>query len=140
MKKIMMGVGVLVALAWTIWQTHAAGSFDQLTDLDRQAFAKRFEKEIWPLLARGGKDGCIGCHRGGMVTALKLSGVPANDFPYLLREGFFIPGDPGNLHSRIIHKDPKRRMPPDNRTPWTEKEAAALQSFILDLDKKQQKK
>jgi hypothetical protein len=135
-KYIAAGV---VVLGLAAWQASAGGLFDRLNDPDRAVLQARFEKELWPLLQRGGKDGCVGCHRPGQVTALKFSGEVGKDFRMLVKEGFFLPNDPGSLHSRIIDKDAKRRMPPGKRIGWTAQEAELLQAFIVDLDRKQQK-
>jgi hypothetical protein len=104
-----------------------------------QAFEERFVKEVWPLLSRNGKDGCVGCHKGKLVSALHLSGDPAKDFRMLLREGFFLVDDKGSLVGRITDKDVKRRMPLE-RPAWKEDEIAVLRKFTLDLDKKQNNK
>ena len=113
-------------------------SYDKLSADDRQAFQQRFDKEIWPLLERNGKDGCVGCHNGN-GNSLKFTGVATKDFPKLLKDGFFIPGDDGSLLGRIIDKDEKRRMPRGKRDPWTHQEIETLQVFVADLDKKQKK-
>jgi len=56
-------------------------NFDRLSDEDRKVFSQRFEKEIWPLFTRGGKDGCVGCHNAKIVSSLKFIGDPKKDFP-----------------------------------------------------------
>lgn len=112
--------------------------FDRLTDEDRQAFARRFEKEVWPLLTRNGKSGCVGCHSGKVVTALRYSGDPQKDFAMLLKEGFFLYGDDGSLLARVTDPDPERRMPLD-RKPWAESDVEVLRRFTADLHRKQQK-
>jgi hypothetical protein len=111
-------------------------NFDRLSDSDRQLMQQRFEKEIWPLMTRGGKDGCVGCHSGKAVTALRLSGDVSKDFGRLVREGFFIPGDAGSLLERVTDPDKKRRMPLD-RSAWSEAEVKVLRAFVADLDRKQ---
>jgi hypothetical protein len=113
-------------------------SFDHIPDADKPALRKRFETEVWPLLVRGGKDGCVGCHasKGG---SLRLRGTPDRDFDVMLKEGFFLPDDAGSLIGRVGDKDKKRRMPPGPRAPWTEAEIKVLRDFVVDLDKKQQK-
>jgi hypothetical protein len=117
------------------------GNFDFLTDADRQVMQERFVKDIYPMLQKDGKMGCVGCHNGKIVSALKMTGNAEKDFRMLLKEGFFIPGDSGSLHTRIISKDRKRRMPPPGKgETWTDKEAQVLHQFVIDLDKKQQKK
>jgi hypothetical protein len=131
---------LLAAAAWGWGNSDAgqsAGKFDKLSDADRKAFGERFQKEIWPLLARNGKDGCVGCHttnQGG--AALRLKGDPAKDFPSLVGQGFFLKDDPGSVLERIRDKDPKRHMPPGKRPDWSEAEVRVLEAFVNDLDKK----
>ena len=113
-------------------------SFDRIPDTDKPALRKRFETEVWPLLVRGGKDGCVGCHtsKGG---SLRLRGTADRDFDFMLKEGFFLPDDAGSLLGRVADKDKKRRMPPPPRAAWTEAEIKTLRDFVMDLDKKQKK-
>ena len=89
------------------------------------------------MMNRHGKDGCIGCHAGKIVSALRTSGDPVKDFRILLKEGFLLPDDPGSLLSRITSRDSKRRMPPGDRPAWSNDEVATLRDFIRDLDRKQ---
>jgi hypothetical protein len=123
------------------WERLRAGqgpNFDKLNDADRAEFARRFERDVWPLLVRGGKDGCVGCHTTGkIVSSLKMKNDAGKDFRYMLREGFFIKGDPGSLLERMLTKDPKRRMPPDKLPGWTPAELKVLTDFVNDLDQKQ---
>src|SRR4051812_27732007 len=79
--------------------TSAQGQkFDKLADADRVELAQRFKRDVWPLLSRGGKEGCVGCHNGkGIVSSLRFSGDADKDFRVLVRDGFFLPDDPGSL-------------------------------------------
>jgi len=113
----------------------AQESFDRLSPADRKAFGQRFAKEIYPLMQRNGKDGCVGCHSGKLVTALKLSGKAEADFAMLVKEGFFLPDDAGSILGRITDKSKDRRMPLD-RPPWTDKDVELLRRFVDDLAKK----
>jgi hypothetical protein len=114
-------------------------SFDKLSDAGRAAMQKRFEKEIWPMISQEGKDGCLGCHAGkGQVTALRMTGDVAKDFPMFVKEGFFLPDDAGSLLGRLSDKDPTRRMP-KNRPAWTADQLQRLSTFVADLDKLQKK-
>lgn len=154
MKRIVLAaacVGLLLTGLWISRLASAQGqNFDRLSDADRKVFAERFERDVWPLLARGGKDGCVGCHRaGGIVTALRMSGNVDKDFLMLLKEGFFLHPDAGSLLGRVTEKDPERRMPhkyvpgkkqPVPGEPWPEKDMQILRDFVIDLDRKQQKK
>jgi hypothetical protein len=151
-RLLAMGlVGVLLAGLWGGRLASAGGQqFDRLTDADRKVFAERFEQEVWPLLTRGGKDGCVGCHRGGgIVSALRMSGNVDKDFRMLLKEGFFLHPDAGSLLARVTERDEKRRMPHKWAAakkeaipgePWPEKDIQILRNFVVDVDKKQQKK
>ncbi|MBM3995391.1 MAG: hypothetical protein FJ303_14745 [Planctomycetes bacterium] len=116
-------------------------NFDSLADGDRKVLQERFIKEIWPLFLRGEKNGCVGCHNGKIVSALKMSGNPEKDFRMLLKDGFFLKGDAGSMLARIESKDRKRRMPPPGKMdPWTKEEMDILRQFVIDIDKKQAKK
>jgi len=139
--KRSLKLGAMLAAVALVWTTvRAQGpSFDKLSAADRAAFTQRFEKEIWPLMQRGGKRSCVGCHSGGIVSALKLSGNPGKDFPMLLKDGFLIPNDAGSLLSRITDGDPERRMPKDGK-PWDAQDVQTLRTFVAELDQKQQKK
>ena len=148
-RLVAAAVFVVVGLGWSLHLATAGGrSFDKLTDEDRKVFAERFEREVWPLLVRGGKDGCVGCHRGGkIVSALRFSGNVDKDFRMLLREGFFLHPDDGSLLGRLIDKEPKRRMPvkqgPGNNyapaDPWPDTDIQVLRQFVVDLQKKEKK-
>lgn len=137
---------VLAALAlglagafWSLLRAEGQESFDRLSKADREAFGQRFVKEIYPLMQRNGKDGCVGCHSGKLVSALRLTGKVETDFAMLLREGFFLPDDAGSILGRITDKDKDRRMPLGNRPRWSDKEVALLRLFVNDLAKKNQR-
>lgn len=143
-KRLLLSVVCVVSLGATVWawQEPAAprSRFDRLSDEDRAAFSKRFEKEVWPLLSRNDNDGCVGCHnsrqnRGG----LKFTGKPDADFQTLLKKGFLLPKDPGSVLYTVSSKDSRRRMPPGEREAWTAKEVEVLRGFVTDLDQKQKK-
>jgi hypothetical protein len=141
MRKTVFAL-TLAYLAVAALGSRSAGlpEFDRLSDADRKAFQERFVKEIWPLMSRNGKDGCVGCHGSGkLMAALRLSGDPAKDFPYLLKEGFFDHGDRGSLLGRITEENIKRRMPFE-RAPWKGEEIAVLRRFSIDMDAKQKKR
>ena len=134
---IFIGAGLAVAFGGS----GAGANFDFLKDEDRTVLQERFTKEIYPLMKRGDKNGCVGCHNGKIVSALKMSGDAQKDFRMLVKEGFFIPSDAGSLHTRIISKDRKKRMPPPGKgDPWTMEESELLRKFVADVDQKQQKK
>jgi hypothetical protein len=111
-------------------------SFDKLNDADRKLFGDRFQKEIWPLLNDGGKDGCVGCHNGKRVSTLRFRDDPEKDFRMLLKDGYLLKDDAGSLLERVVDKDRKRRMPPINLPPWSEERVRVLRGFVNDLDLK----
>ena len=109
MKRRVAAVSLLGMAALSYWclssATAGGQNFDKLNDADRKVFAERFEREVWPLLVRGGKDGCVGCHRGGkIVSALRFSGNVDKDFLMLLKDGFFLHPDDGSLLARLTDK------------------------------------
>ncbi len=113
-------------------------NFDKLTDADRKILGERFKQQVWPLLVRGGKDGCVGCHSTGkIVSALRFSGNPDKDFRMLLRDGFFLKDDAGSLLGRIEDTNKKRRMPPDKLPRWTDADKKTLSDFVDAVDRKQ---
>lgn len=112
--------------------------FDNLKEADRAAFSVRFEKEIWPLLKRNGRDGCVGCHKQKRGT-LAFSGKADPDFRTLLSMGFLLPDDPGSILHAVSVATGQQRMPPGKRPRWTKKEVELLRRFLEDVDKKQQK-
>ena len=116
-----------------------APKFDKLSDADRKAFGERFEKEIWPLLQRGGKDGCVGCHHAKYQSVPRFAGEPGADFRMLLKEGFLLHNDSGSLYSVVVTRDLKRRMPTGKRPAWNDEDKQVLRRFIEDVDKKQGK-
>lgn len=117
----------------------AQKSFDRLSEKDRAAFAKRFAKEIWPLMKRNGKDGCVGCHRPDHSSSLRLTGEPDADFRMMLREGFFLINDLGGMLHHVSTRDKRLRMPPGDRPPWSSDEIERLRTFLTDLDRRQNK-
>jgi len=139
LPALLLLAGSLAVLAGSHWLRAAQGpNFDRLTDSDRQAFAERFRREVWPLLERGGKNGCVGCHNGKIVSSLRMSGDPESDFRAMLRDGFFLKGDSGSLLARILDTDKKRRMPPPSKgPPWGAPEVKILTDFVNDVHKKQ---
>src|SRR6185312_16302785 len=98
-RATMAGLAVATFLSLVLYAVAVAQppAFDRLAPADREEFAKRFEKEIRPLMQRGGKDGCVGCHNGKGGGALRLRGNADKDFGMLLKEGFFLPDDAGSL-------------------------------------------
>ena len=113
-------------------------SFDKLGEADRTVLGERFKREVWPLLVRGDKDGCVGCHSTAkVVSALRLSGDPDKDFRTMLREGFFLKDDAGSLLARVEDTTEKRRMPPGKRVGWTDAEKKTLSDLVLAIHQKQ---
>lgn len=143
-RLVIAAVAVLFILTW--WLSRRADqaaaaqqNFDQLSDQDRQTLFKRFESAIWPLLKKDGKKGCVGCHTGNIVSALKFSGDARKDFQFLLKEGFFLYDDEGSLLARVTDKSKTRRMPKDAPA-WGDMDIQTLRAFTLEVHKRQQKK
>jgi len=138
---------LLAALLLTTSTTFAvalagADNFDSLKDEDRKAMQERFAKELWPLMTRNDKEGCVGCHAQAKTRGqMRMTGDLEKDFRKLVKEGFFIPNDSGSILAHVASKDGKQRMPPPGKgKAWTKEEIEVLQKFVVDLDKKQQKK
>jgi hypothetical protein len=134
---------MLIVVGSSFAATLAGGgpNFDHLSDVDRKVLQERFVKEIWPLMERGGKNGCVGCHNSKVNSALKMTGNAEKDFRMLVKDGFFIPDDTGSMLTRIDSKTPRKKMPPPGKgDPWTKAETELLQRFVADLNKKQQNK
>ena len=139
--RLLLGVLLLFGGANLAMALAGGANFDFLKDEDRAVLEKRFVKDIYPLMLRGDKQGCVACHNGKIVSSLKMSGNAEKDFRMLVKEGFFIPNDSGSALTRITTKNRKQKMPPPGKgEPWTEKETQLLHDFVMDLDKKQQKK
>src|SRR5690242_18507518 len=90
--RVVLGLVIVsgAALCWPAGraQSDQGVNFDKLSAEDRKVLQERFAQDIWPLMQRGGKDGCVGCHatpKGGQ--ALRLSGKVEKDFPRLLKDG-----------------------------------------------------
>lgn len=97
-------------------------------------WSTRFEKEIWPLLSRNGKDGCVGCHTPRHRSTLRISGGAAEEFEKLLIGGYLLPDDPGALLHAVSTPNPKTHMPPGKRPSWTMDEITVLKRFVTELD------
>ncbi|MGF1583243.1 MAG: hypothetical protein ACFCD0_28315 [Gemmataceae bacterium] len=135
----LLGLGLAVRSQAEAGSEEAGSEFDRLSEADRKTFSKRFQKEIWPLMVREGKDGCVGCHTPHHRSTLRLSGKADLDFRKMLKEGFFLLDDAGSVLHLVRTKNPRTKMPPGNRKPWTKKEIEVLRTFVVDLDKKQGK-
>lgn len=139
----MRAATILAACAtFATWGLVHGENFDRLSDADRAAFAERFEKEVWPMLSKGGKESCIGCHAVGKnnVTTLRFSGDARKDYAKILKEGYLIKGDAGSVLERIKTTRADRKMPPGKRDRVPAEEIQILERFINDMDAKQAKK
>ena len=94
----------------------------------------RFEREVWPLLSRNGRDGCVGCHTSRHRSTLRLKGSADEDFRKLWSDGFLIPDDPGGVLHLVSTRNPKTRMPPGKRPAWNDGEIALLRRFVTELN------
>jgi hypothetical protein len=108
-----------------------------LTDADRAAFAGRFARRIWPMMAEPSDPakGCIACHRDDQsnTSPLVLAGDPSTVFTRLLSDGYFDRGDPSSILSRVAHEDPRDRMPPEPAPPWSKAEVETLRAFVEEM-------
>src|ERR1019366_7680578 len=108
--RILAVMLMVVGSSFAVVLAQGGPNFDHLADADRKVLQERFVKEIWPLLERGGKNGCVGCHNGKINSALKMTGNTEKDFRMLVKDGFFIPDDTGSLLTRIDARNPKKKM------------------------------
>ncbi len=123
---------LLMAAAVLCFTPAAAG--EALNDAELRKWTVRFEKEVWPLLSRNGKDGCSGCHTARHRSTLRMTDSAAQEFGNLLVGGFLLPDDPGALLHVVRTPNPKTHMPPGKRASWTPDEIAVLQRFVTELD------
>lgn len=140
-RSILASLLLLSAAGLAVAFAGGRNNFDRLSEADRKAFQERFRKEIWPLLEKGGANGCVGCHAGGKGgNGLKLFGTADKDFLKLLKEGFFVPDDSGSVLTRIQSTNKKTMMPPPGKgNRWPTADIEVLEKFVADLDKKQQR-
>ena len=95
---------------------------------------QRFRAQIYPFLSRGGADGCVGCHDAATSSDLVFIGDGADDFKMLLGGGYFERESPDGLLSRLLARNPKRRMPKGpNAHPWSEAEINLLSGLVAEL-------
>ena len=140
-RLILAAMMIFVGSTFAVALAQVGPNFDYLNDADRKVMQERFVKELWPLLERGGKKGCVGCHDGKINSSLKMSGKAEKDFRMMVKDGFFIPDDTGSALTRITARNEKKKMPPPGKgEPWTKAEVEVLSKFVADLDKLNQKK
>src|SRR5262249_49759671 len=138
-RWILAAMLLFVGSSLAVALSEGGANFDFLKDQDRKVLQDRFVKDIYPMMLKDGKNGCVGCHSGKIVSSLKMSGDAEKDFRMLVKDGFFIPKDAGSVLTRIQSKDRKRRMPPPGKgDPWTKEEMEVLNKFVLDVEAKQQ--
>ncbi len=138
-RPMWIALAALALAGASITRGGGPGSFDKLSDADRRLFQERFERDIWPLLLRDGKDGCVGCHVANHRSTLKFVGKAGEDYRKLLADGFLLHNDSANLVAVIETKDRKKRMPPGQRPAWGADDIQVLKQFIADVDKKQKR-
>ena len=116
------------------------GAAGGLTDADRIAFARRFTRVIWPMMAEPdlAEKGCLACHRDDQsnTSALVFSGNPSEVFASLLAEGYFDRNNPSAILTRVAHKNDKFRMPPVPARSWSQAELRTLRTFVEELNAK----
>ncbi len=95
-------------------------------------FARRFEKELWPLMKEGEKN-CYSCHGKQTQTPMELPENGNEAFLKLLRENYFDSENPVSLLAKISSPSEKTRMPQPPSPAWGEKKIALVRSFQNDL-------
>src|SRR4030095_4570503 len=97
--------------------------------------AQRFEKEIWPLLARETRGtSCVKCHDADNTSELHFFSDAESSFTMLLEKGYLVLEGPDSLLGRILSHNPRKRMPRGkSMEPWPEKDVATLRAFLTDL-------
>lgn len=108
------------------------------TEEELEAFTKRFQSEVWPLLTRT-KKSCVSCHDADSDSQLHLLDEPVSAFRRLLVEGRLDPRHSDSLLSRLVTPDRKKRMPKPPAPAWTDAEIGLLRAFGTDLHKAQRK-
>lgn len=131
-----MTVG-LTALSLALASTGASlanGAAGRDAQPDR-AFFPKFEKQIWPLLTRGGADSCVGCHDAENKSELHFFPDATSSFQMLLENGYFSITEPDSLLGRLTSTHPKKQMPKGRAGEhWTETEIRSLRAFAADLN------
>lgn len=128
-----MRCGILLALGLVLLAPVLDAS-EALSAEKMKRWSVRFEKEIWPLLTRNGKDGCVGCHTPRHRSTLRISGGAGEEFEKLLVGGYLLPDDPGAFLHVVSTPNPKTHMPPGRRDSWAADEIALLKRFVTELD------
>lgn len=108
-----------------------------LSPEDKALLTARFEKEIWPLMARG-DGGCVACHTTQNASQFLMLKDAAAAFQKMLGEGHFDPDNHASLIERITTSDKAIKMPPTGLTPWTPAEIASLTAFAEEVQKRRQ--
>ena len=127
-----LAMAFLASASWLLTGIASAG--EALNAEQMKKWTERFEKEVWPLLSRNGKDGCVGCHTPRHRSTLRMSGHAGEEFERLLTGGFLLPEDPGAFLHVVSTPNPKTHMPPGKRAAWTADEIALLKRFVIELD------
>ena len=123
--------GLLVGGTLSLW---SADKPARLSTEQKQLF-RRFEKEIYPLIARGGGESCISCHDGDGASELVLFGNARDDFQVLREGGYFLSNTVDTLLGRVTSDNPKKRMPKGRHAvPWSPEEISQLRSFLVDIN------
>ena len=113
-------VGALVILGYSVY-------FSPGVQAAHDEWSTQFEREIYPLLLRGGEGSCLACHDESTSSELQFVGDVRDDFQMLLAGGYFLPDRPDSLLSRIEANNPKRRMPKGDDAPaWTDTDRERL--------------
>ncbi len=115
----------------------AAATVAGLSLEDAQALTARFEKEIWPLMARD-DGGCVMCHGATNASQFLMLKQPRDAFQKMLAEGHFDPDNHASSVERITTTDKNIKMPPVGMKQWTPDEVATLTAFAEEVQKRRQ--
>jgi hypothetical protein len=99
--------------------------------------AERFQKEIYPLLARESdrQESCVGCHDVESRSSLVFLGEPGDDFEMLLENGYLALRGPDTLLGRVTSVNHQKRMPKGKAAePWTSDEIERLKAFLVEVN------
>lgn len=98
------------------------------TPEETAALARRFQADVWPLLARN----CTGCHGAANPSQLHIPGDADAAFKQMMTDGHLDPTSPTSLLARVTTPDAATHMPPKPMPAWTEDEIARLRKFCID--------
>ena len=97
------------------------------------ASARRFARDVWPLLTRPDAS-CVACHTKANPSQLHFPADAQSSYRQLLSEGRLDLHSPSSLLAHISATDPGQRMPPVGMPAWSEADKTRLREFMAALD------